>query len=320
MATVKVKKRICSEEMSKNAAMAAYEITIPPVWPFFQTSVLVRAVLHGKPRHVEFLLQKGCNPNKPVSNRRIRPLMLVWIVQNVGKRMFMLRKFIDFHVNPMFTYSEGRNSLMHACVLSLPNEVGWLVKNSYIDFKATDVYGNTVLHFCSLAGTGSVLKIILEKMHRYLLHVNGRNSNNLTALDVAILNGNTECAQELQKAGGQCTLPKFRGINSIRCFLPRLTEQRSSEKMTMTHAVEEITDNKVQVQADIYRRKTSRKAVMKENMVGLTSSSTRSEQKRINPQSPSNFVHRLLSTKGKRSTASYRNPSKRTPLKIVLGN
>lgn len=280
---------------------------VPSEWSFEKSSVLVRAILHENTRHVKLLLKKGCNPNKPVGDRNIRPLMMAWYVKNKDKRMTMLKMLLNSSVNPMSTDSEGRNSLMYACALPLHDEVEILVNNSYCDFKAVDAHGNTVLHFCALAGNSSVLRIVLEKMKRYLLHVNARNRNHHTALDVAILCNNCDCARELRKVGGQRTLPKFRVISNVCGSLPRLPEHVSGGssgwrdrdrrgEVTITDAIGKATYKN---RANITQRITSK--------TNMETHGSKSEHK---AQSSDDIVHRLLSLKGKRSTISYCNPSK----------
>lgn len=212
---------------SLGEAAPCINFTALPEWPFEQTTVLVRAILHENPRHVKLLLKKGCSPNKSVGAEVMRPLMIACHVKNKDKRLSMVKTLVDFNVNPMLADSKGRNCLMYACALSLDDEVEWLIKKVYMNFKAVDASGNTVLHYCALAGNVNVLSMILDKMLRYLLRINGRNDSNHTALDIAIISNNTDCTLVLQKAGGQYTLPRYRVINNTCNILPQLPEYTS---------------------------------------------------------------------------------------------
>lgn len=266
----------------------------PPEWPFEQTSVLVRAIRHEKLRHVKMLLKKGCNPNKPVGDAHMLPLMMAYYVKNRDKRLSIVKALLEFDVNPMLTDSEGRNCLMYACALSLLDEVECLVKKSCFNFKATDAHGNTILHYCALAGNVSVLSAILEKMLEYLLRINHRNDNNHTALDVAILSNNPACTQVLRNAGGQRTLPRYRVMCSL---LPRLTEHVSTGGSSGGCGIDWRV-NMTNATAAKYQRKEQMKR-------GLSLLSSKTD-----PPSSDDIVHRLLSLKGKRTTPTYCRPSK----------
>ena len=307
--------RYCSTPLySLGTAAPTVDCNELPHWPFVQTTVLARAIRQENPKHVRALLRRGCSPNKPVGQEELRPLMIALYIKNKEKRMTVVKCLFAFHVNPMLADSKGTNSLMYACAMSLEEEVRFMINNYYMDFKATDDQSNTVLHYCAMAGSLPVLDIVLNKILRYSLSINGRNRGNHTPLDIAILQCSMDCIQMLQKSGGQCTLPKYRRSPD---FLPSIHNRISTGSSTcsdgqtsITYAIRKVVEKK-EGAGSSWRplQGTSSGAEFPPLIL-----SKPEEKKTTALQCPDDVICRLLSMKAKRSTLCYCRPQQRAPL------
>ena len=183
---------------------------IIPDTSFTQTSVLVRAIYFENVKEVDFLLKKGSDPNKPVGNRRIRPLMMACFVKNSTRRLAIFKSLFRYQVDPELTDIKGQNCLMYTCALKLKDELQVILDNFVCSFYNKDNSGNTLLHICAKHSTVDIMDVVLDKMFRYSMNINIRNNNDHTPLDLAIPQKNIECADKLFIVGGQSTLLNHR--------------------------------------------------------------------------------------------------------------
>ena len=284
-----------------------------PSWPFTQTTVLARSICHENPKHVRTLLKKGCSPNRPVGQEELRPLMIAFFMKRKEKRVAVVKCLFDYHVNAMLTDSKGRNCLMYACALALEEEVEYLINHFYFDFKVTDIHCNTVLHYCAMCGTTPVLSLVLDKMLRYSLSINGRNNGSHTPLDVAIIEENLDCMQLLHKAGGQCTLPKYRKIPiyfHLRTCSPVSTATSTTsdcDPPSLAYSMRIAADERARSEED----KLSSGWLPMFPPIGPPKCVRQGQQKRLCSE---DILYRLLGTKAKQNTASYCRPVERVSL------
>ena len=164
---------------------------------------------------MKFLLKKGCIPNKPVGDKRIRPLMVACHIKNDAKRLAIFKSLFQYEVNPELTDVYGQNSLMYTCAMNLKDELQIVLDHFVCSFYNADIHGNTLLHICAKYSSVEVMDMVLKKMFQYSMNINVRNKNNHTPLDEAILQNNISCVEKLYKVGGQCTLPGDKAKNCI---------------------------------------------------------------------------------------------------------
>ena len=174
----------------------------PPPRIFRSTNVLTRAITSTASRQMKHLLRKKCDPNCVVSYRQLRPLMVACYLTDKRKRMAIFQCLLKHGADPTLRDVYGRNSMMYVCALGLRDETQLMVKDSDYNLNATDMYGDTLLHFCAKAGNVKVLSVVLDEMLRYEMDISIQNHSYLTPLSLAILNGNYECAKMLHHAGG----------------------------------------------------------------------------------------------------------------------
>ena len=291
---------------------------IIPDTSFTQTSVLVRAIYFENVKEVDFLLKKGSDPNKPVGNRRIRPLMMACFVKNSTRRLAIFKSLFRYQVDPELTDIKGQNCLMYTCALKLKDELQVILDNFVCSFYNKDDSGNTLLHICAKHSTVDVMDVVLDKMFRYSMNINIRNNNDHTPLDLAILQKNIECADKLFKVGSQSTLLNHRNgpayFESIKDQL--LEEKRRGKLMISTHSI---------------AKKNFPPSKQRDLVVGTTRIKTHlpdfSESEKMKSplqcdspshssdgmflKDPEEALYQLLEIRAKRAGPGYSNPSQR---------
>lgn len=170
--------------------------------PFKKTNVLIRAIRHESPREVRCLLKKHCDPNAPVGDNYVYPLTAACYVRNKRNRLNIIQVLLRHGADPSLPDAHGRNSVMHACALSLRDEVELLVKDCDFELNAVDSGGDTALHWCAKAGDPDTLSVLLREMQRYRLDINIHNNIDLTPLSLALMHRHHLCAKILHEAGG----------------------------------------------------------------------------------------------------------------------
>lgn len=280
-----------------------------PDTSFNQSSVLVRAIHFEDIRQVRFLLKKGCSPNKAVGKKKIRPLMMACYMKNGCKRITIIKSLLHHEVNPMLTDADGQNSLMYACALCLMDETKLILENTMYSFYDVDTNGNTLLHICARSSNVAVMELVLDKMLGYLMNINVCNNSDHTALDLAILNKNIECADKLREVGGQSTLPRARARTAL---LPKFEighsgvggreEGRSGKR--------EISTALPRTKTQACPRKASVNASLETTAIHLPSVHSNTKQEHVPIKDTEDIVHWLLELTGTRNTSTYRKPSK----------
>ncbi len=197
-----------STSSSKEASSGDFH-SVPDI-SFTETSVLARAIYFENVNEVSFLLNKGADANKPVGERRMRPLMMACFIKNSARRIAIFRHLFRHRVDPELTDSRGCNSLMYVCALKLKKELKFVLDNFICSFYNKDDEGNTLLHVCARYSTVDVMDIVLGKMFQYSMSINVQNRDGHTPLDLAIIHGNVECTERLFRTRGHSTLPHHR--------------------------------------------------------------------------------------------------------------
>ena len=196
-----------------------------PDMSFSKTSVLVRAINFEDVHQVRFLLKKGSDPNKPVGEKEVRPLMVACLVKSGARKLAIFRSLFRYEVNPELADVYGQNSLMYTCAKNLKDELQVVLDHYVCSFYNADIHGNTLLHICAKYSSVEVMDMVLKKMFQYSMNINVRNKNNHTPLDEAILQNNISCVEKLYKVGGQRTLPEDK---KRVCFSSQLKMKYSS--------------------------------------------------------------------------------------------
>jgi ankyrin repeat protein len=150
--------------------------------------------------------------------------MVASFVASDKKRRAIFRCLLKYGADPTLRDVYGRNSLMYACALAHRDETRFMIKDCDYDLNATDMYGDTLLHFCAKVGCPQVLGVVLREMIRYKMNISIQNHTHFTPLSLAILNGNHECANILHQAGGS---PRFSPPKLLRVM--RLLASRQKE-------------------------------------------------------------------------------------------
>ena len=175
---------------------------------FRLTTVLTRAITCEAHHKMRYLLEKGCNPNGPAGRNEIRPLMVAAYVNNSRKQSAIFKCLLKHGADPMLCDVYGRNSIMYACALGLRDATQLMIKDSDYDLNATDMYGDTLLHFCAKTGNVQVLCVVLRAMLKHRMDISVQNHADLTPLSLAVLDGHYECAKILHQVGGS---PRYLG-------------------------------------------------------------------------------------------------------------
>ena len=218
--------------------ITSFDYASQPDTSFCQTSVLVRAIISENVGRVKFLLKEGCDPNKPVGDRQMRPLMMACFVKHSAKRLAIFKSLFQHTVDPELADKNGKNCLMYTCSLNLKAELDFILDSFVCSLYNADISGNTLLHECAKYSILSITDKIVKKMLSYSMNINIRNKNNHTPLDEAVLHKNVDGIESLCKAGGQCILPiynyrsLFANKESIKESLarPRSVSLPSSQK------------------------------------------------------------------------------------------
>ncbi len=179
-----------------------------PDMSFTKTSVLVRAIYFEDTYQVKFLLRNGSDPNKPVGEGKVRPLMVACFVKHDSKRLMMIQTLLLHEADPTLTDCFGRNTLMYACATRLKDELRILCDTWRWNFDETDNFGNTMVHVCSKYGNSDILKLVLDTMLKTspVVNINTSNQSGHTPLDEALLQWNIPCAKTLCSMGGRSTV------------------------------------------------------------------------------------------------------------------
>jgi len=179
---------------------------------FTDRSALARAIHFENVHESEFLMKKkGCDPNKPVGDRKMRPMMLACFVKNWARRIAIFKNLINNKANPDLVDNRGNNCLMYVCAHDLKEELEVILdKVVSTSFAKKDKHGNLLLHICAKYSSIEVMNIVLRKMKRYRIDINTRNDYGHTALDLAIIHKNVECAERLFGVKGVSTMHKHK--------------------------------------------------------------------------------------------------------------
>ena len=96
---------------------------------------------------------------------------------------------------------QGRTLLMLACLDNKQDIVVFLLENydEQINVDTIDRIGNTALHYACLGARTTLISKLLAKMRNKGINIKKVNQEGLTAVDVALKNGNIDAAEVVKK-------------------------------------------------------------------------------------------------------------------------
>ena len=101
---------------------------------------------------------------------------------------------------------KGRNAFIYACKAGREKVAKLLIEEAlHFDLNAADCYGNTALHYASLAGNLGVVKMIVNTLKRFKMSLDMINHKGETPLICAAKRGNILCIQFLVEQGKVAT-------------------------------------------------------------------------------------------------------------------
>ena len=266
---------------------------------FTNSSVLARAIQFENVTETTILLKKGCDPNKPVGNHKMRPMMLAAFIKNDRRRLAIFKHLIEHKADPELTDNRDSNCLMYVCAHDLLDEMVELLDNYIFSFYNKNKRGNMLLHVCAKYSSVEITKLVHQKMRKYSMDLNVRNGDGHTALDVALINNNLKCAEWFFMEKGQSTLPEHgNGPKYFMSIKGHLWMEKHGK--TPTDAYKEEAESSMDKEEAEKPKKLTVSDVMRPKPGYVR-------------QDPEEIVYRLLAHQAKVGPVDYK-PDRRVPL------
>ncbi|XP_059178021.1 uncharacterized protein LOC131957307 [Physella acuta] len=101
------------------------------------------------------------------------------------------------------TDRDGRSALHYACIYEREQLVAVLLQAPDFELSQADGAGNTALHYAAMAGHWAIARRLVHSLRRYKLRLDKLNLRGNTAVDEALLAGNTRTAHVIQHAADE---------------------------------------------------------------------------------------------------------------------
>jgi ankyrin repeat protein len=180
-------------------------------------------IKEGRYRQFCLLMKLGIDVNYSSPEDGLVPLMRCCCIENDRYAGLMTKALLDHGANKTSTDRLHRNCLVHAVLTDRMPIMKLLLEVIDFDVNQVDDFGNTLLHHVAFHSGEVMTRLILSRLPLNRTNVDKVNTDGLTPLMCASVNGNLEAAQVLVNEGNASLT-----VRDNRCFRNALEWLRSS--------------------------------------------------------------------------------------------